>query len=94
MKFLDHRDDRALMVQVFRENHCKMRIRFFQEPMVKYLWENVFVVEYGHEITQYMRFVRSQSDQGDFKYFRLMQELLTIETTHNVKLLPDSCKDA
>ena len=40
-----------------------------------------------------MRFVRSQTDQGDFKYFRLLQELLAIETTHNVKLLPESCKN-
>ena len=38
--------------------------------------------------------MRSSSDQGEFKYFRLMQELYALEKALNIKMLPDMARDS
>ena len=78
---------------VFRENHTKMRIEFFKQPLVRYLWQNIFIQEYADEITSYLRFVRSNKDQGELKYFRLMQELHALEKAFNIRMVPEQARD-
>ena len=85
--------ERTLFVNVFRESIPEMRNEFFRQPLVKYLWQDIFIKEYGNEITSYFRLVRSNKDRGELKFIRMMQEFHALEKALNVKMLPEQARD-
>ena len=45
------RKQRALLVQVFQENNSKLRTDLFSDPLVKFLWSKVWIVESPETVT-------------------------------------------
>ena len=39
----NRKEERAFFLKIFRENSAIMRSKFFSDPLVKYLWEQIFI---------------------------------------------------
>ena len=84
--------DRFLFAQVFRENNSWVRTSFFSDPLVKYLWEKIFLEESPEIVIAHLRRLRSD-ENGAAKQDRLMKDMFQIEMELGIKLLPDIAKD-
>ena len=61
-KAMPTEEPRNHLAQVFRENNQKLRQQFFQEPLIKYLWTKIFIVEGENIVIDHMRRVRSSEE--------------------------------
>lgn len=84
---------RSFFVQVFKENNVKIRNRFFSDPLVKYLWAKVFILEASEICISHLRRIRSHQEHGEAKYERIMKDLKHNETQFNLKMVPDFARD-
>ena len=50
---------------------------------------NIFIIECPEVSVSHLRRVRSQTDQGEAKYERLMKDIKLIEIDFNFKILPE-----
>ena len=65
---------------------------FFSDPLVKYIWSNVFINKTSNICLGYLRKLRSQPDQGKEYVDKLVQDMIEIEITCDLKMLPDTAK--
>ena len=86
-------DKRTLFVQVFRENNGAVRTKFFSDPVVKYVWDNIFVTQSEDIIISHLRRIRSHPDFGEQKYIRLLKDMNDNEVNYNFRMLPDAARD-
>ena len=84
--------DRIPFAQVFRENNLSLRQKFFSDPLVKYLWSKIFIVECPDICIDHLRRIRSHSEQGEEKFSKFCKEIARTEMKFNFKMLPDSAK--
>ena len=85
--------DRTLFAQVFRENNVALRNKFYADPLVKHLWSQIFVVECEETCVAHLRRIRSQAEQGEIKFERLLKDMGQFEVDFNFKILPDSARN-
>ena len=86
------KNERKAMTLTFRDNNSANRIKLFQYPLIRFLWEHWYISECFEEIGTYMRFVKSQ-DQGEKKCTRLLEEVAQIESIFSFNMLPTSFKN-
>ena len=84
--------DRIILSSVFRENNHRMRLKFFSDPLVKYLWSNFFIRDSPEIIVAHLRRIRSQ-DIGEAKQERILMDMKLLEIKLNFKTLPDNARD-
>ena len=83
---------REQLVQTFRENSQKSRTFIFSEPLVKYLWSNVFIKNAPEIVVDHLRWIHSQPCHGAVKFDRVFKDMKQLEITCNFKMLPDSAR--
>ena len=81
------------MFLIFRENNYTLRTRFFSDPLIKFLWKNVFIKKHEDILVTHLRRIRSHKIVGQIKYERFVKDLMTNETKYKMTLLPDTIKD-
>ena len=80
---------KSVMIQVFKENNCKLRTAFFKEPLIKHLWGKVFVVKHHDILITHL--IRIQND-SEMKYEEIVKDLKLTEANLNFNLLPTEFK--
>ena len=82
------------MFRIFRENNYTLRTSFFSDPLIKFLWRDLFVKRREDILVTHLRRIRSLEVAGQTKYERFVQDLRANESRHGVTLLPNSVKEA
>ena len=57
--------ERNLLIQIFRENCNLKRSKFFMDPLIKFLWNNIFMVEAPDIVHNHLRAIRSDPSYGE-----------------------------
>ena len=65
---------------------------FFSDPLIKYIWANVFIRETTDICLGYLRKIRSHPDQGKEFVDRLVGDMIETEAACNLTMLPDAAK--
>ena len=86
-------NQRFIFVQVFKENNVSLRNKLFSDPLVKYLWSKIFIKETPETCIAHLRRIRSNPEQGEIKYERMLQDMLQNEIDFNFKMIPDIARD-
>ena len=81
------------LAQVFRENNLGLRHKFFEEPLVKYLWSKIFITECSEVCVAHLRRIRSYPDNGEFKFRRIWGDMMKLEHKFNFKMIPDNARN-
>ena len=71
----ENKKDKELFSGVFKENNARLRQNLFKEPLIKYLWSKIYIVENHKIVTEYIRFVRTYKADGDIHADRLIEDL-------------------
>ena len=77
---------------VFHENNFRMRREFFSDPLIRYIWPNIFVKEDSDFIVTNVRWVRSKHLDGPWKANTFLKNMQQMELDCNVEILPDNDK--
>ena len=56
---------REMLLSTFRENCAKKRENFFSDPLVRYLWNNIFMHEVPEVLSNHTRWIKSDPKYGD-----------------------------
>ena len=64
-------------------------MKFFQEPLIKYLWSNIFILVCPEVSVSHLRRIRSEQENGEMKFDRFWSDVRKLEIKLNVKLLPE-----
>ena len=75
----DYKNDRAIMVAVFRENTSKKRRAFFSEPLVKYLWQKIFMPAHPNLVKNHLRRIKSEAADGNVAVARFLESVQKLE---------------
>ena len=59
--------DRVFFTAVFRENNNEVRIKFFSEPLIKYLWSKIFIEDKPDIVVDHLRRLRGHKLIGEAK---------------------------
>ena len=82
------------LFRIFRENNYTLRTKFFSDPLIKFLWRDLFVKKREDILVTHLRRIRSLEVTGQTKYERFVKDLRINESRHGVTLLPNSAKEA
>lgn len=88
----EFRDVRHFFAEVFRENNVAIRNKFYSDPLIKHMWEHIFLVECESMCINHLRRIRSQEEQGEDKYKRFLSDIGQIELALRLKMLPDAAR--
>ena len=92
----EYAEEREDLNEVFKENCASRRLRFFKDPLVKFLWNNVFMQHKPHLLTSHLRWIKSDPDNGDIALLKFVSCLKVLEecqirfTIDGTKLESDS----
>merc|ERR1719273_981290 len=67
---------RSLFASIFRENNYALREQFFNDPLLKYLWGKIFVVECPEICISHLRRIRSLPHYGEEKFNKLQRNMM------------------
>ena len=79
---------RELLLSTFRENCAKKREDFFSDPLVKYLWNNIFIQEQPEIFQSHLRWILSDSKYGEIAIAKFVMCLRKLEACL-AKFTPD-----
>ena len=79
---------------IFKENNYNLRTKFFSDPLIKFIWRDVFIKKHEDILVTHLRRIRSHDVVGETKYERFVKDLQINENRHKITLLPISIKDA
>jgi len=65
-----------------------MRKIFFETPLIKWIWSNIFVMGDWPFIIGYLRRVRSEPFYGEERFKALMDDIKQVERIAKFSLLP------
>ena len=71
-----------MLIDTFRENCAKKRIDFFKDPLVKYLWNKIFMQEKPEVFLDHLRWMRSDPKYGDIAISKFVLSLRMLEDCH------------
>ena len=63
------------LVLIFKENNHSLRMMFFSDPLIKFLWKYLFIREHPDILINHLRRIRSHDDFGEMKYERFVKDL-------------------
>ena len=78
---------------IFKENNHSLRMKFFSDPLIKHLWQDLFIKKREDILVNHLRRIRSHEEIGQTKYERFVKDLKINETRHKITLLPTSIND-
>ena len=92
---LTHKVDRVLFAKTFRENNSWVRLSFFSDPLIKYLWSKIFIEDNPEIVISHLRRLKSadQIGDGEARQERLLKDMMQLELELNFKMLPDVAKN-
>ena len=71
----EYRDTRHFFAEVFRENNVAIRNKFYSDPLIKHLWQHIFLAECPDTCISHLRRIRSQEEQGEDKFKRFLTDV-------------------
>ena len=77
------------LLLIFKENNYFLRMKFFSDPLIKFLWKDLFINKREDILINHLRRIRSHEDIGEMKYDRFVKDLAMNEVKHQMTLLPD-----
>ena len=80
-------EERHQMITVFRENCRKSRKQFFSNPLVRYLWSEVFIKRNPEIIKVQLRRMRTDREKGEVAVRKFIDSMQEIQDTHKVVFL-------
>ena len=83
-----HEREIAVVLKIFKENSIKLRDAFFSDPLIKYLWSEVFIKRAPEICITHLRRIRSVPHHGEARFNKLLQDMKRQEVTLEIKLLP------
>ena len=86
------RIERLKFVAVFRENSSKRRRDFFSDPLVKFLWQTVFMPANPYLVKDHLRRIKSEASDGDVAVVRFLESVQQMERELDFKFVPDHIK--
>ena len=60
------------LFRIFKENNHALRMKFFSDPLVKFLWQYLFIKKHENILVNHLRRIRSHEDIGQAKYDRFV----------------------
>ena len=77
---------------IFKENNAALRMEFFRDPLIRFLWKDFFIKNHENILINHLRRIRSHEEIGQTKYERFVKDLKINQTRHKITLLPNSVK--
>ena len=74
---------------IYKENNIKKRLKFFNTPLIKWLWELVFIRKKSEVLIMHLRRVRSYPFEGEERFRTLVLDMRYCEKQCGIVLLPD-----
>ena len=71
--------ERKELVNIFRENCSNKRLKFFQDPLVKYLWNELFMRDRPDIFEDHLRQIKSDSNNGENAIVKFVTSLNSLE---------------
>ena len=84
----DFQEETLIFSEIFNGNTYKQRQIFFSDPLVKHLWQNFLIKDSPEIVTDYIRFVRTKTVDGDLHAYKLQLDLYRYEEQYGIQLLP------
>ena len=84
-----NRDERHRLIDIFTENNLRRRQDFFDDPMIRFLWNNVFIKNNADLVMTQIKSLKGEQDQYTIKVERFIQSIQQLEEHHQIKFLPD-----
>ena len=81
------------MNSVFKENNSRTRRAFFSDPLIKYLWAQIFIKEAPETCLTYLRRLKSDPMYGTTRLNKFLQDIEETEANCNFKMLPDIARN-
>ena len=63
------------LFQIFKENNAALRMEFFRDPLIKFLWKDLFIKKYEDILVNHLRRIRSHVEIGQTRYERFVKDL-------------------
>ena len=82
------KSERNLLIQIFRENCNLKRSKFFMDPLIKFLWNNIFMLEAPDIVHNHLRAIRSDPSYGEDPTRKLVQCFNHLNETFGAKFTP------
>ena len=60
---------------IFKENNHALRMKFFSDPLIKFLWQHLFIKKREDILVNHLRRIRSHVEIGQAKYERFVKDL-------------------
>ena len=83
-----NREERLKLINIFTENNQRSRKDFFDDPMIQFLWSNVFIKENPDLVTSQLKSLKSEQDLGAIKVERFIISIQQLEEQHQIRFLP------
>ena len=80
--------ERQLLIDLFRENRAKKRQLFFEDPLIRYLWNNIFMRDNPDLITDTLRQIKSDKRKGDLGVEKYVESMQYIQKKFRINFLP------
>lgn len=64
---------------IFKENNIRKRHQFFAEPLIQFLWSELFTKSKPEIIINHLRRVRSHPLNGEYRYQMILNDMLRLE---------------
>ena len=77
---------------VFNTSVEELRNQFFSDPLTKYLWSEIFIVQRPEICSVILNRIRKQ-ENGKLKYNRLSNDMLCNEMNFGFKMIPDIARN-
>ena len=80
--------ERQLLIDLFRENCAKKRQLFFEDPLIRYLWNNIFMRDNPDLITDTLRQIKSDKRKGDLGVEKYVESMQYLQKKFRINFLP------
>ena len=87
------RDINVCCLEGFKENNIQKRHIFFGEPFIQFLWGELFTISRPELIINHLRRVRTHPLDGEYRYQMIVSDMLHVEQTYNMKIIPETARN-
>ena len=79
---------RVACYEVFKENNIRKRRAFFSEPLIQFLWGELFAKIRPDITINHLRRMRSHPIDGEYRYQMIVNDMLQLESCYNLVIIP------
>jgi len=76
-----------LFFEIFVDNNSKLRVEFFSDPLIKFLW-NKFRFDYRAQIEEYLKQVVEQEPRDPTRRQKFIEDVCYMELKTGCLILP------